>query len=241
MFQANMPKFFWNHALSHTLFLINRIPTKDLNYMAPHQIVFQELPDISTLKVFGCLCFAATLSTPRGKLDPQARKCVHLGFKHGTKGYLLFDINSKQIFLSRDVTFYESVFPFATTLSLVPSTSLLALTLPNIEDIDDSFPIHPPTDTEPLTNQQDPSTALSPAPQPRRKSTRTILFPIYLKDFHHSLLSYSSLPPLSTKYPLAHYIFYDHLTPYHKNFVLNMSLESEPTTYNQAIKNPYWK
>jgi hypothetical protein len=69
-------------------------------------MLYDTLPDIENLKVFGCLAYASTLQTHRHKLDSRSRKCVTLGFKPGVKGHILFDLKSREIFLSRDVTFF---------------------------------------------------------------------------------------------------------------------------------------
>jgi hypothetical protein len=78
----------------------------------PYQLLHNSLPDIQFLKVFGCLCFASTLKNNRQKLDSRSRKCIHLGFKTGVKGHVLFDLHNKEVFLSRDVSFFENVFPY---------------------------------------------------------------------------------------------------------------------------------
>jgi hypothetical protein len=95
LFQSHLPKNFWAHAVNHAIHIINRLPSPFLNHQSPYQILHQTLPDISTLKVFGSLCFATTLKANRLKLDSRSRKCLYLGFKPGVKGHILFDIHSK--------------------------------------------------------------------------------------------------------------------------------------------------
>ena len=69
------------------------------------------------MRVFGSLCFAITLSANKKKLDSRSRKCIHIRFKDGVKGYILFDLHSKEIFLSRDVIFFEHIFPYQSSVS----------------------------------------------------------------------------------------------------------------------------
>ena len=75
-------------------------------------MLYKTSRDFNQLKVFGSLCYASTLSTNRSKFDPRASKYVFISFKKGTKGYILLNIQSREIFVSRDVVFYEHVFPY---------------------------------------------------------------------------------------------------------------------------------
>jgi hypothetical protein len=112
LFQSGSPKKIWCHVVGHATHIINRLPTPFLNQKSPYQMLYDTLPDIDNLKVFGCLVFASTLQSHRHKLDSRSRKCVSLGFKPGVKGHILFDLKSREIFLSIYVTFFENIFPY---------------------------------------------------------------------------------------------------------------------------------
>jgi hypothetical protein len=68
-----------------------------------------------SLKFFGSLAFASTLQGHRTKLDLIAKKCLFLGYKTGVKGAVLFDILNNSIFVSRNVTHHEHIFPYQST------------------------------------------------------------------------------------------------------------------------------
>ena len=47
-----------------------------------------------------------------GQIWSRAKACIFLGYHFGTKGYKLYDLASRTCFVSRDVVFKESCFPF---------------------------------------------------------------------------------------------------------------------------------
>ena len=111
-FQSNLSRCFWNYAIVHAAHLINGLLAPFLNNFSPYEVLLQSLLDLENLKAFGCLAYASNLTSHRKKSDARVRKCVFIGFHHGIKGYLLFDLNTKQIFISRNVIFYEYIFPY---------------------------------------------------------------------------------------------------------------------------------
>ena len=114
IFHANMPINFWAEAVNTAVHLHNRSPTKSLNMKAPYECWFGKkngwFGNVSNLKVFGSVCYTHTPSNLRRKLDPRSRKAVFIGYPPDTKGYKLYDIESKTFVRSKDVVFYENKF-----------------------------------------------------------------------------------------------------------------------------------
>ncbi|XP_072077825.1 uncharacterized protein [Arachis hypogaea] len=131
LFHSHVPKCFWHYAVQHSVHLINRLPSTYLQHKTPYEALFNAKPDLTSLKVFGCLVFATTLSAGRRKLDPRARKCIFLGYQSGTKGSILFDLKTKELFISRNTEFYEHHFPFKQVTSDLPSMHQHSLDLSN--------------------------------------------------------------------------------------------------------------
>ena len=95
-----------------TVHIIYRLPVTILNQKTLFEKLYGKPPSFAHLKVFGCLCFASTLSHNISKFDPRSSSCVFLGYPFGVKGYKLLDLTTKQLFVSSDVHFLETVFPF---------------------------------------------------------------------------------------------------------------------------------
>ncbi|CAN1826383.1 Retrovirus-related Pol polyprotein from transposon RE1 [Linum perenne] len=122
-FQAGLPLSFWGDCVLHSIHILNRLPTAILSNKTPFEALYGTKPDYSHLKVFGCLVYASSLDRGRTKFHFMARQGIHIGLAPGIKGYKIFDLHTKQVFVSRDVIFHENIFPFKYTKETVPESS----------------------------------------------------------------------------------------------------------------------
>ena len=89
------------------------MPTRVLHFQKPVDVFKNCFPtsrlviDIS-LKNFGCTTFVHIHSHNHGKLDPKARKCVFVGYSPTQKEYKCFNPILRKLFVSMDVTFFET-------------------------------------------------------------------------------------------------------------------------------------
>lgn len=109
-FQSGLPIKLWGECILAATYIINRLPSPILDHKTPFECLYDKTPDYFVLKVFGCLCYVSIHDN--NKFSPRAIKHVFLGYPLDHKGYKLFNLETKQIFISRHVVFDETIFPY---------------------------------------------------------------------------------------------------------------------------------
>jgi len=107
-----MPLKFWDEAFVTAVFLINRTPSKVIHFATPFERLYNQQPDYSSLRIFGCACWPNLRPYNSRKLEFRSKRCVFLGYSNLHKGYKCLDIPSGRVYISRDVVFDEENFPF---------------------------------------------------------------------------------------------------------------------------------
>ena len=105
---SKLPKHFWAEALATANYVLNRSATISLENKTPYEALHGNKPSVGYFRIFGCLSFAHIPKDERTKLEGKSRKCIFIGYSSTTKGYKMYDLDSKKIFLSRDVIFDET-------------------------------------------------------------------------------------------------------------------------------------
>jgi hypothetical protein len=81
--------------------------------MSPIERLFATKPTYSFLRTFGCACWPNLHPYNTHKLAFRSKQCIFLGYSTHHKGYKCLDISTGRVYISRDVVFDETIFPFS--------------------------------------------------------------------------------------------------------------------------------
>jgi hypothetical protein len=108
-----MPPKFWDEAYLTTVFLINRTLSCVISYQTHMERLLGHKPNYSLLHMFGCACWPNRRPYNSRKLSFRSQRCVFLGHSNQHKGYKCLEPSSDRVYISRDVIFDETTFPFS--------------------------------------------------------------------------------------------------------------------------------
>ena len=108
LFEKKPPKRFWAEAVYTSVYLLNRLHTKALKNKTHFEAWYGAKPAVKHLKVFRYICYTHVLEVKRDKLDQRVEIWIFLGYSNSVKGYIVFNLKTKKIQVSRNVKFDES-------------------------------------------------------------------------------------------------------------------------------------
>lgn len=110
---AKLPKTLWFKASLSSVYLLNRQVSKSSKIgKTPYERRFDVKPNISHLRVFGCLAYGHVFKEAgRKKLDARGRESIFVGYATESPGYELYDLVKGVFYTSGSVEFDENVFP----------------------------------------------------------------------------------------------------------------------------------
>lgn len=243
---AKMPIKYWSYAFMTAVYLINRMPTPNLEKRSPYQLLFNSSPNYTRLRIFGCLCYPWLRPYGANKFSPKSIPCVFLGYSLTQSAFLCLDKSTGRIYSSRHVIFQESIFPFSQNtpqnVSAPDSSSCSAYPPATIvpiyhQPLIQSLPLNsapPPTSSTPapLTETEDSAIEL----QPTQTLVEPVLVPIPPQQ--------TQLPP-TPQVPVSHPIMTrarnNVRKPNPKYGLIAQLGEVEPRTLAQALQDERWR
>ena len=98
----------WTAAVDTANYIRNRSPSQVLNGKSPYEKLFNRLPKIKHLRIFGCEAYPLNPYVDKDKFEPRAfENCIMIGYGDSEGIYWIYNTKSQKIFRSRDVTFNE--------------------------------------------------------------------------------------------------------------------------------------
>lgn len=125
LFNANAPASLWVDAFSLATNIINRLPSKILDYKSPFELLYHSTPNYNVFKEFGCRVFPYLRNYSTNKLAPRSISCVFIGYSSQYKGYRCLDPSSNRIYTTCHAVFDEQNFPFSDITSKSDQATLV--------------------------------------------------------------------------------------------------------------------
>ncbi|GJP77507.1 hypothetical protein CLOP_g7889 [Closterium sp. NIES-67] len=126
--RAGLPDPFWVSALRQVALVKNRVlATVGDKEWIPYTKWYGSAPAVNMLRAFGCMVVFHVPKEKRGKLEASGSWGVHLGIAKDHKGWLLWDLTTQKLTVSRDVKFLESLYykEWKQQQQKLPSTPLI--------------------------------------------------------------------------------------------------------------------
>lgn len=92
-----LPNLYWGEAIQHSIYILNRLPTRVVSRITPYEAWSYEKPHVENIRVFGCVAHMKVQNANVKKLDDISKVVVHLGKELGTKSYRLYDPETKTV------------------------------------------------------------------------------------------------------------------------------------------------
>jgi hypothetical protein len=110
---AKLPYKLWPEAWETARYLYSKSPIKALALHAVPEAKFKRFdkdkkPSVAHLRIFGCAAFTHVPKQLRSKLEPRSQKLIFVAYSSKSKPYTLWNPETDEITISRDVILDES-------------------------------------------------------------------------------------------------------------------------------------
>jgi hypothetical protein len=110
------PRCFWANAISTACYISNRIFLCSILILTPFELRCRRKPPVSHLRPFGCKCFILKRGN-LNKFESRSSDGILLGYTPHGKSYRVFNLQTKTVVESCDVTFDKTALVLVMSLS----------------------------------------------------------------------------------------------------------------------------
>ena len=97
----------WVEVAMAVVYVQNRLSHSALGFKTPEEMFTRKKPEVSHLKIFGCLVFIHIPKEKRNKLEPSRKKGIFVGYCEVSKAFRIYILGHRHIKINRDVTIDE--------------------------------------------------------------------------------------------------------------------------------------
>src|SRR5260370_38468877 len=112
IFNTDLPKSLWPHAISYSCHIKNHSLTHTLKGSTPFEKLYRKKPDLSSIRTFGCDVWVLNQGA-KGKLNPRSNKYIFIGLSDDTHTYWYYRPGNSEVAKSQNV-----IFPCSTNSSI---------------------------------------------------------------------------------------------------------------------------
>jgi len=159
-----MPKMWWGEAILTVNFVLNRVITKRSD-ITPYEAWSGRKSNVNFLRTRGCLAKVNIPEPKKRKLGPKTVDCIFIEYAQNSPAYRFLVVKSDTpeiivdtIMESKDVTFFEDIFPMRPSSSTLEN---LDATIPNSEQVE-NIPLRE-------NNEEDNNSDITPRRSKRQK------------------------------------------------------------------------
>nr|KYP60023.1 Retrovirus-related Pol polyprotein from transposon TNT 1-94 [Cajanus cajan] len=106
--EKGLPNTFWAEAVYTAVYLLIRCPTKVVRDKTPIEAWSGKKPSAKHLRVFGSICYIHVPDEKRHKLEDKTVRGIFLGYNSQSKGYRVYNLQTKKLTISRDIEVDEN-------------------------------------------------------------------------------------------------------------------------------------
>ena len=105
--ESGLSKAFWTECLAALVHVLDRCPTSAVKGITPYEAWYKRKPDVSHLRVWGCLAYVHVQKDKRKKLESHMEKCIFIGYPEGYKGWKFYNPETKKVIICERADFDE--------------------------------------------------------------------------------------------------------------------------------------